>query len=186
MPGKKLYLTFGIVLVCLLAVGLLLRVRPTDRMPLTGISSPAAPRNNVTITQYPTIVSASATRQVGVPATPYPTLTPSASAFTVPIHSLGSSGITGTATFEDIAGNVAILLHFDGLPEDETVTPVELHYGTCAVPGALAYPMTAPDAGESETDLPIDLKQFNAQRPMAIILYRSLQDHTAMACGDVP
>ena len=84
---------------------------------------------------------------------------------------------------------VAILLKLDGLPteeeNEEDIVPAELHFGTCANPGALAYPMSPPDAGQSETDLSINLKQFNTQKPMAVILYQSLQDHTAVACGDV-
>jgi len=46
--------------------------------------------------------------------------------------------------------------------------------------------MSAPDAGASETDLTINLKQFNAQGPMAVVLYKSPQDHTVIACGDIP
>jgi hypothetical protein len=106
------------------------------------------------------------------------------------IHSIGPSGITGTATFKDIAGVVAILLHIDGMPEEEeseeSIVPAELRYGTCTALGPLAYPMSAPDAGESETDLSINLKEFNTQKPMAVVLYRSAQDHTVIACGDIP
>jgi hypothetical protein len=79
-------------------------------------------------------------------------------------------------------------LHIDGPPEEESeesIMPVELRYGSCTVPGALAYPMSAPDAGESETDLSINLKEFNTKKPMAILLYRSPQDQTIIACGDI-
>ena len=133
--------------------------------------------------------SPSSTLQINLPAVQYPTIPPSAPDFTVPIQSIGNSGITGTATFKDIAGVVAILLKLDGLPteeeNEEDIVPAELHFGTCAAPGALAYPMSPPDAGQSETDLSINLKQFNTQKPMAVILYQSLEDHTAVACGDV-
>jgi hypothetical protein len=135
----------------------------------------------------PMSTSSLPTLQINVPSIQYPTIPPSAPAFTVPIHSIDSSGITGMVTFKDIAGTVAILLVVDGLPDDEeSIVPVELRYGTCEARGALAYPMTAPDAGESETDLSINLKQFNTQKPMAVILYRSAEDHTAIACGDIP
>jgi hypothetical protein len=138
----------------------------------------------------PVSTSAYATFQINVPTTQYPTIPASAPEFTVPIHSVGPSGITGTVTFKDIAGAVAILLHVEGLPSDEeseeSIMPAELRYGTCTAQGALAYDMSAPDAGASETDLSINLKQFNTQKPMAIILYRSLQDHTVIACGDIP
>jgi hypothetical protein len=106
----------------------------------------------------------------------------------VPIHTVGSSGVTGEATFKDIAGTVAILLSVEGLAEDEeheSVNPAELHYGTCAAPGKLAYPMSPPDAGQSETDLSINLKELNTKKPLAILLYRSTQDRTVIACGDV-
>ena len=159
----------GIATVCLLIGGLTIWFQRTSHIAPTSAS-------------YSTL-------QINVPTTQYPTIPPSAPAFTVPIHSIGSSGVTGTATFKDIAGVVAILLHIDGPPEDEeneSITPVELRYGTCAALGPLAYPMSAPDAGESETDLSMNLKQFNTQRPMAVVLYRSTQDHTAIACGDVP
>jgi hypothetical protein len=138
------------------------------------------------------VVAVSIHPQESSPATPmsvstgiYLTLTPSAPAYTVAIHSIGLSGITGTATFKDIAGAVAILLHIDGMDED-SLAPIELHYGTCAAPGSLAHVLVTPDALESETDLTIDLKQFNAQKPMTVILYKSAQDRTAVACGDLP
>jgi len=115
----------------------------------------------------------------------YPTLPPSAPAYTVTVHSLGTSGITGTATFKDISGTVAILLHIDGLEED-AIAPIELHFGTCASPGSLAYVLVTPDALESETDLTINLEQFNTQKPMAVIIYESDQDRTPVACGDLP
>jgi len=168
---KKRYLILGIATLCFLIGGLTIRFQ---------ITSHSSPIGN----------SSSPTLQINVPSIQYPTIPPSAPAFTVSIHSIGSSGVTGTATFKDIAGTVAILLVVDGLPDDEeseeSIVPVELRYGTCAAPGPLAYPMTAPDAGASETDLSINLKQFNTQKPMAVILYRSAQDHTAIACGDIP
>ena len=133
--------------------------------------------------------SASPTLQINLPTVQYPTIPASAPEFTVTIQSVGNSGITGTATFKDIAGVVAILLHLEGVStdeEDESLMPAELHSGTCANLGPLAYPMSAPDAGASETDLTIDLKQFNMQRPMAVVLYESPQEHTVIACGDIP
>ncbi len=141
--------------------------------------------------KVPVAAVATATIQINLPTIEYPTIPASAPEYTVTINSLESSGVTGSATFKDIAGTVAILLQVDGpsTAEDEeseeSIVPVELHFGTCAAPGELAYPMTAPDAGESETDLSINLEQFNAQKPMAVILYRSPQDHTPIACGDV-
>jgi hypothetical protein len=164
----KLYLIPGIVIVCFLIGGLIIRFQRTSHISRTSASP-------------------SATIQINVPETQYPTIPPSAPAFTASIHGLGPSAITGMATFKEVAGTVAILLHVDNLPGDEeSIVPVELRYGTCAALGALAYPMTAPDAGESETDLSINLKQFSAQKPMAVVLYRSPQDHTVIACGDIP
>ena len=122
---------------------------------------------------------------INIPAGIYPTMPPSAPAYIAAIHSVGSSGITGGATFKDISGTVAVLLHIDGMDED-SLAPIELHYGSCASPGSLAYTLVTPDAEESETDLSIDLKQFNTQKPMAVILYQSTNDHTAIACGDLP
>ena len=129
--------------------------------------------------------AASQISHISIPTGQFPTILPSAPAYTVAVHSIGRSGVTGTATFEDVAGAVAILLHFDGLP-DESIPPVELRYGACAALGPLAYALVAPDDGGSETDLSINLKQFNTQKPMAVILYRSTQDRTAIACGDLP
>ncbi|HLO32188.1 MAG TPA: hypothetical protein VK249_23770 [Anaerolineales bacterium] len=167
---QKLILPLGIVILFLLIGGFTIWLQRASRPAPTAASLPPA-------------------FQINVPTVQYPTIPPSDPAFTVPIYSVASSGVTGTVTFKDIAGTVAILLHVDGLPQDEesegSVLQVELHYGTCADPGALAYPMTAPDAGESETDLSINLKQFNQQRPMAVLLYRSPQDHTVIACGDI-
>jgi len=167
---KKRYLIFGIVIVFLLIGGITIWVQRNSR-------------------GSPDSVSPFPTPQINLPTVQYPTIPPSAPEFTVVIHSLDSSGITGTATFKDIAGAVAILLRFDGLPteeeSEESIMPAELHYGTCTAPGSLAYPMSPPDAGESETDLSINLKEFNTQKPMAVILYKSAQDHTAIACGDI-
>jgi hypothetical protein len=167
---KKRYLILGIAMVCLLIGGLTIWVQRNSHESPTGVSP------------FPT-------PQINLPTVQYPTIPPSAPEFTVVIHSLDSSGITGTATFKDIAGAVAILLRFDGLPaeeeSEESIMPAELHYGTCTAPGSLAYPMSPPDAGESETDLSINLKEFNTQKPMAVILYKSAQDHTAIACGDI-
>jgi len=160
----------GIVIVCFLLGGLAIWAQRTGQ----GTSTSNAP--------FPT-------PQINLPSTQYPTIPPSAPEFTIPIHSIGSSGITGTLTFKDIAGSVAILIHLDGLPpeeeSEESITPAELHQGTCAAPGSLAYAMSPPDAGESETDLAINLKEFNTQKPMAFILYRSTEDHTPIACGDI-
>jgi hypothetical protein len=167
-PTKKRYLRLGILAAGFLIVVLAILFQSTSQ------GSPGSP---------------SSTLQINLPTVQYPTIPPSAPDFTVPIQSMGPSGITGTVTFKDIAGAVAILLKLDGLPteeeSEEDIVPAELHFGTCAAPGPLAYPMSPPDAGESETDLSINLKQFNTQKPMAVILYRSLQDHTAIACGDV-
>src|SRR5207247_6437487 len=109
--------------------------------------------------------SSTSTFQINLPTVQYPTIPPSAPAFMVPIHSIGASGVTGTVTFKDVAGVVAILLHIDGLPEEseESIVPAELRDGTCPAVGRLAYPLSAPDAGESETDLSINLKQFKMQ-----------------------
>ena len=167
-PNKKRYLRLGILAAGFLIVVLAILFQTTSQ------GSPGSPAS---------------TLQINLPTVQYPTIPPSAPDFTVPIQSIDSSGITGAATFKDIAGAVAILLKLDGLPTDEEseedIMPAELHFGTCAAPGPLAYPMSPPDAGQSETDLSINLKQFNTQKPMAVILYRSLQDHTAIACGDV-
>jgi hypothetical protein len=167
-PPPKRNLISGIVLLLLLIVSWSLFRWTSPKAPITAV--------------------ATATIQINLPTIQYPTIPASAPEFTVTINSLEASGITGTATFKDIAGAVAILLKVEGLStaeEEESLVPAELHFGTCAAPGELAYPMTAPDAGASETDLSINLEQFNAQKPMALILYRSPQDHTAIACGDV-
>jgi len=171
-PGQnKRFLISGIIAVGLLVVGLTIWIQRASQRSQTSPSSHA-------------------TLQINVPTTDYPTIPPSAPDFTVSIHSIGSSGISGTATFKDIAGTVAILLHFDGMPEEEeseeSVMPAELRYGTCTNLGAVAYPMSPPDAGASETDLSINLKEFNTHKPMAVVLYRSVQDQTVIACGDVP
>ena len=165
---NRLYLLSSIVTVCLLLGGLFLWLRMASQ-------------------RSPSTASPEATIQINVPTIQYPTIPPSAPDFTVSMQSVNSSGITGRVTFKDIGGVVAILLHLDGLPgeEDESITPAEIRHGTCASLGDLAYPMTAPDAGESETDLSINLKQFNTQKPMAVVIYRSPQDHTVVACGDI-
>lgn len=168
---RKRYLILGIVIIGLLVGGLRIWVQRSSHGSSMNISSFPTPHLNLPTVQYPTIP-------------------PSAPEYTVTIQSIGSSETTGTVTFKDIAGSVAILLQLDGPPEEEeseeSIMPAELRFGTCASPGPLAYPMSPPDAGQSETDLSINLKQFNTQRPMAVFLYQSIQDHTAIACGDIP
>lgn len=164
---KKPYLIFGILIMCFLVACEKTTFQSTSQMPPTV----GQPTNQVI--------------HINIPTVQYPTIPPSAPAYTLPILSIGLSGVTGTVTFEDISGAVAILLRIDGLPE-ESLAPVELRYGTCATLGSLAYPLVSPDGGESETDLSINLNQFNTQKPMAVILYRSTQDRTAIACGDIP
>ena len=162
------YLIPGIVAVCFF-VGLLIWLQRTSQnFSIDGSSTP--------------------TLQINLPTTQYPTIPASAPEFMVSIHSVGSSGITGTVTFKDIAGSVAILLKVEGTPEDEEneeILPAELRHGTCTALGDLAYRMSPPDAGQSETDLSINLKEFNTQKPMAVVLYRSLEDDTVIACGDI-
>jgi hypothetical protein len=166
----KRFLLLGIVTICVLLGILAVRWQNGNQRALNRSAS------------TPTL-------QVNLPTVQFPTIPASAPEFTVPIQSIGSSGITGRATFKDIAGVVAILLYVEGLPTDEEseeeIMPAELHSGTCAEPGPLAYAMSPPDAGQSETDLTINLKDFNSQKPMAVFLYRSIQDHTAVACGDI-
>ena len=168
---KGRYLILWMVIIGLLIVGVFIWLQKASRSPATNSAS------------EPTL-------QINLPTVQYPTIPPSAPEFTVPIQSVGNSDVTGKVTFKDIAGTVAILLHVDNLEgqeeSEETITPVELHFGTCAALGDLAYPMSVPDAGESETDLSINLQQFNTQRPMAVVLYRSPDDRTVIACGDVP
>jgi len=136
----------------------------------------------------PINASSTPTLQINLPSVEYPTIPASAPEFTVPLQSIGDSGITGKVTFKDIAGTVAILLYLDGPPadeEEESLMPAELRHGTCANLGTLAYPMSPPDAGQSETDLSINLKEFNTQKPMAVVLYQSLDDRTVVACGAI-
>src|SRR5689334_17340633 len=136
---QKRYLIVVIGIICLLVGGLAIWLQKISR---------PAPGN----------AASSPTLQINLPTVQYPTIPASAPDFTVPIQSVGNSEITGTASFKDIGGVVAILLHIDGAPTDEgeeSIMPVELHSGTCISLGPLAYPMSAPDAGESETDLSI-------------------------------
>lgn len=167
---QKRFLLIGIVAMCALLGILVMQWQDRNQRALNNIRS------------TPTL-------EINLPTVQFPTIPPSAPEFTVSIQSIDSSGITGKATFKDIAGVVAIFLYVEGLPTDEEseeeIMPAELHSGTCAEPGPLAYPMSPPDAGQSETDLTIDLKELNTQKPMAILLYRSLQDRTAVACGDI-
>jgi len=166
---EKRYLILGIIIVAVVVGGIFLWLQRASHT-------------------SPNTVPPEATIQINIPTVQYPTIPPSAPDFTVSIHSVDSSGVTGTATFKDISGVAAILLHIDGLPgeeEEEIITPAEIHRGTCASLGDLEYPLTVPDAGESETDLSINLKQFNTQKPMAVVLYRSPGDRAVIACGDI-
>lgn len=212
LAGKiKQFVIFGILLVgALMAIGTLLilldatapatpadnptfpakttasaqntQTQPTNNF-VMPLDTPAA--TSATPPSQPAAAASPTLPHINLPATQNPTLTASAPSFTHQILSVGASGVTGTITFRDVAGAVAILLHFDGLPEEELL-PVELRHGSCAAPGSLAYPLVSPDGGESETDLSINLAQLNTQKPLAVFLYKSAQDRTVMACGDIP
>ena len=174
--GRKrtgLYFLLGIAVVVVIVTAILVRRLESDHI----VQVTVPPDRSPTVT--PSAV------HINLPSDRSPTLTPSAPAYTIVVKSVGQSGVSGTATFEDVAGVVAIRLHFDGL-EEESFSPAEIHNGSCAAPTALAYALVAPEAGESETDLLINLEQFNTQKPLAVILYRSVQDRTVIACGDIP
>jgi hypothetical protein len=163
---RKRHLALAVVIICILLVVGIILFQIIDQGSM--LATPVFP-----------------TPRINLPSVQYPTIPPSAPSYIATINSVGSSGVAGSVTFKDVAGAVAILLHVDGLPEEDLV-PVELRRGTCEAPGTLAYALVSPDAGESETDLSINLKQFNTQKPLAVIIYRSAQDRTTIACGDVP
>lgn len=94
--------------------------------------------------------------------------------------------MNGTMTIREIAGVAAIFLKFPVLPEDnETVQPAYIYEGSCDALGKVMYKLTVPDAGESETDLEINVEQFLKQRPMAIELLKSTNNPSPVACGNI-
>src|SRR5260221_3284644 len=85
MSKPNLYLILGIAALCFLIGGITIWFQSTSHRSPIGNSSYSTPQINLPITEYPTIP-------------------PSAPAFTVSIHNLSLSGITGKVTFKDIAG----------------------------------------------------------------------------------
>lgn len=94
----------------------------------------------------------------------------------------------GTAVIKEISNETVVLLSFPGETEEDHEDLPEVAVivsGSCNNPGEKQYTLTAIDAGQSETDLPLRLSEFKRLKPFAIEVYASLKDPTVLSCGEV-
>jgi hypothetical protein len=106
----------------------------------------------------------------------------------IPIQSLDGHTESGLATIREISNETVVLLNFKGDTQEEqeelpnTASIIE---GSCESPGVTKYELTSIDAGQSETDLNLHLKDFIEMRPLAIIVYKSVNEKTVLTCGNI-
>lgn len=104
----------------------------------------------------------------------------------VNLAALNNSGEQGTATLEEVNGQVKVMVNLTGAPADQP-QPAHLHPGACAAPDpAPAYQLSAVVNGQSETLLEVSLAQLKGELPLSINVHKSADDAaTYVACGDL-
>lgn len=120
-------------------------------------------------------------------ATPTPQATPSpalAKPVSVVMKAQRNSGMSGTATLEDLGnGKTKVSILLSG-KITTTPEPAHIHVGTCAKPGDVVYPLTNVVSGKSETVLDASLATVIA-RGTLINVHKSAQEASVyVACGE--
>lgn len=96
-----------------------------------------------------------------------------------------NSGESGIATLKDINGKTSVVLTLSGAPTGVT-QPAHIHTGSCATIGGVAYPLTFPVNGSSETILNVSLDELLKKLPLAINVHKSGSEaNVYFACGDI-
>ncbi|EKD46816.1 MAG: hypothetical protein ACD_67C00056G0006 [uncultured bacterium] len=112
-------------------------------------------------------------------------VTTSAKTITVALSAQNNSNESGTATLTDADGKTKVTIALTGAPAGIT-QPAHIHTGTCAVIGAVAYPLTFPVNGKSETVLNVTIDELLKKLPLAINVHKSASEASVyVACGDI-
>ena len=110
----------------------------------------------------------------------------SAATTTVQLTAQNNSGITGTATLEDVAGGkTKVTLKLTGAPAG-VAEPAHIHDGTCAnLNPTPKYPLTNVSNGTSETTVDVSIADLTSQ-PFAINVHKSPQEAAVyVSCGNI-
>lgn len=117
--------------------------------------------------------------------TPQATATPVlAKPVSVVMKAQRNSGLSGTATLEDLgSGKTKVTIMLSG-KTTTTPEPAHIHIGSCAKPGDVVYPLTNVVSGKSETILDATLSTITAKGTL-INVHKSAQEASVyVACGE--
>ncbi len=114
-----------------------------------------------------------------------PTTTLPATPLVVALSDQNSSGESGSATLNEINGQVQVVVNVNG--ESATANqPAHIHVGACPNPGAPIYPLNPVVGGNSTTIIAVSMDALLKQLPLAINIHKSdTEIKTYMACGDI-
>ncbi|PWU23598.1 hypothetical protein C5B42_02435 [Candidatus Cerribacteria bacterium 'Amazon FNV 2010 28 9'] len=124
---------------------------------------------------------------------PSPTASPTsttqttlAKPFTIQLAAVKNSGQSGTATFEEVNGKVKVTVTITG-KKSTVPEPEHIHFGTCAKPGDVIYPLSDVVNGSAITMLPVDIATLSSKGQLILNIHKSVQESNVyMACGALP
>lgn len=103
---------------------------------------------------------------------------------TVQLAAQNNSGEPGTATLEEVNGQVKVTLTLQG--GVSAPQPAHIHTGACPNPGAVKYPLNDVIAGKSETTLGVNLASLQSEGALAINVHKSAKEMSSYAsCGNL-
>lgn len=105
---------------------------------------------------------------------------------TVDLSALNRSGESGTATLQEVNGNVVVTINLTGFPSGIS-QPAHIHVGKCPNPGAIKYPLISVMNGQSVTTLNgVKLSDLKSMEPLAINVHKSVaSSNIYYSCGDL-
>jgi hypothetical protein len=103
--------------------------------------------------------------------------------FLTPMTGVVQGGIT---TLHEEQGRVKVTIAVAAIPGITTPQPAYIQTGTCEKKGETIYTLNDVDEGRSETFINTSLDLMKAQKPLAIIIYRSDQEmNVYTSCGEI-
>ena len=104
---------------------------------------------------------------------------------TVTLAEQNDSGESGTAVLKEVDGQVMVTLSLTGAPEGVS-QPAHIHNGSCDNLGGIAYPLTNPMDGSSETMVDVTLDQLMSELPLVVNVHKSVSEAGVyVSCGDL-